>query len=289
MVQLLPFPILMWIGKGIGKSLKLIGKKRIRYAKINIRRCFPELSPAEQNQLLEDNIIATGQSVIETGMAWWLPAWRLRRLCKHDGLEVFQSALAKDRPLILVSLHFLNIDLNSQFVNLVSASLDPLTRASDNPVIRYLQGQGRTRFGNKMVDKKNIRGAFQTLRSDHALGYAPDQNYFDSNHVFSPFFGHLAATVTGTSILARKTNAQCILCYCLRNEEGGYTNYYRPFPFEFPGESVQTDTDNVNRLIEQTVRLAPSQYVWMHRRFKTRPPEDSADFYTIDYLKDAAC
>ncbi len=280
LVQSLPYPLLMSLGKGIGKCLHVIGKKRIHYARVNIRSCFPELSQELQDQLLQENITATGQSVIEMCIAWWMPAWRLRKLCKHDGYELFQSALDEDQPLIVVSLHFLNMDLNPQFINLLRPCLDPLHRPSDNPVIRYLQCRRRTRFGNKMVDKQNIRGAFQTLRGKHALGYAPDQNYFDSNHVFSPFFGHLAATVTGTSILARKTNARCILCYCLRNTEGGYTNYYRPFPFEFPGESVQADTDNINRLIEDTIRLAPSQYVWMHRRFKTRPPGDTTDFYT---------
>lgn len=280
MVQVLPYPILMWLGKGIGKSLKLVGKKRIQYASVNIKRCFPELNPQQQDQLLQENITATGQSVVETCISWWMPAWRLRRLCKHDGFELFENALADDRPLIVVSLHFLNMDLNPQFINLIKPSLDPLHRPSDNPVIAYVQTWRRTRFGNQMVNKKNIRSAFKTLRSGRALGYAPDQNYFDSNHVFSPFFGHLAATVTGTSILTRKTGAQSILCYCLRNEEGGYTNYYRPFPFVFPGESIQIDTDNVNQLIEQTIRLAPSQYVWMHRRFKTRPPGDNIDFYT---------
>lgn len=279
LVQVLPYRLLMVLGKGVGEALKLIGKKRIRYARINISRCFPDLSQEQQQKLLQENITATGQSLLETCIAWWMPAWRLRKLCKHDGIEVFQEALRDERPLIVVSLHFLNIDLNSQFVNLVAPRLDPLTRPSDNPVVRYLQLRGRTRFGNRTVNKDNIRGAFQTLRSDHALGYAPDQNYFDSNHVFSPFFGHLAATVTGTSILARKTRARCILCYCLKNEDGGYTNFYRPFAFQFPGESIQADTDNVNRMIEETVKLAPSQYVWMHRRFKTRPSGDPEDFY----------
>jgi len=124
-----------------------------------------------------------------------------------------------------------------------------------------------------MFDKDDIRGTVKYLRGGGTLWYAPDQDMRSKDTVFVPFFGVPAATITATHHLARMSGAVVIPFFHRRLPDGqGYVLRLAAPLQDFPGDDVLDDTARVNVCIEQMVREAPEQYLWVHKRFKTRPP-----------------
>jgi len=124
-----------------------------------------------------------------------------------------------------------------------------------------------------MFDKDDIRGTVKYLRGGGTLWYAPDQDMRSKDTVFVPFFGVPAATITATHHLARMSGAAVIPFFHRRLPGGqGYALRLGAPLDGFPGAGVEADTARVNACIEQMVREAPEQYLWVHKRFKTRPP-----------------
>jgi len=124
-----------------------------------------------------------------------------------------------------------------------------------------------------------LRGMLKSLRENTPVWYAPDQDHGREQSMFVPFFGMSAATITGTSRLARISKAPVVPFFQTRLPgTQGYQLTLYPALEHFPGDSVETDTARISALIEARVREQPGQYLWAHRRFKTRP-EGEAGVY----------
>ena len=133
--------------------------------------------------------------------------------------------------------------------------------------------EGRQRFGGRLLDRRDVRGLLRRLRLNRAVWYAPDQDLRLRNGVFAPFFGRPAATLTTTSRIARASNAPVLPFRVVRTAGGGvYRAEIEPALTDFPSGDDTADTVRVNEVIERWVRAYPEQYLWVHRRFKTRPP-----------------
>lgn len=249
-------------------------KKRLRQAQTNLQLCFPELSEAERAALLNETLYSTAMAVFETGIAWFWPKWRLRRLFTITGVEHVENAKRDGKGALLLSMHFTTLDIGSamlgQYVN-----YDGMYRPHNNAIYDYMQKVRREAYapGGTAFSRDNVRGMISRLRQGRMIWYAPDRDLGEKISVFVPFFGVQTATVTATAQFARMGRALVIPFTQKRLPHGkGYELVIHP-PFEnYPGGDEYEDALRVNRFMETEIRKIPGQYFWAQPRFKTRPP-----------------
>ena len=276
LVLLLPYRAQLWLGAGLGRLLAWLIPRRRRIAARNLELCFPELDPAQRATLLRKHYRNLGIGVFETGIAWWWPDRRFARLLRFEGLEHLQNL--GDRGALLLSLHLTSLEIGWSAISL-KLCLDGMYRPNNNPVLDYVQRQGRERRvrTGRARPRDDLRGILKALRQGRILWYAPDQDYGPRRSIFAPLFGHTAATVTATARLAAKTGAAVLHYTYFRRADGrGYHIRVYPPLAAFPSGDDLTDATRINRLVEHYIRQCPAQYLWVHRRFKTRPPGEAA-------------
>ncbi|MFP2768716.1 LpxL/LpxP family Kdo(2)-lipid IV(A) lauroyl/palmitoleoyl acyltransferase [Oceanisphaera sp. KMM 10153] len=270
LVTLLPWRAQMVLGRALGRLSMKILKSRVRVARRNLELALPELDESARERTLKANFESVGCAVFETGMAWFWPHWRMKAITRMEGTEHVDTAVARGQGMLLLSAHFLTLELNARQFGLYRPGVG-VYRPNTNPVLEYAQVQGRCRSNKYLVDRLNIKGMLKALRQGDALWYAPDHDYGSHASVFVPFFAvDTAATITGTATLARVKKTVTLPCFTLR-EKDGYRLLIQPPMAGFPVGDDVADAIASNRVIEAAIRLAPEQYMWLHRRFKTTP------------------
>ncbi|MCQ9124663.1 Kdo(2)-lipid IV(A) acyltransferase [Rodentibacter caecimuris] len=280
-ILLLPYPILRHIGNGLGwlfSHLK-IGKRRVAITRRNLELCFPDMPENEREILLQENLRAVGMAIIETGMAWFWSDARIKKWSKIEGLYHLKDH--QQDGIIFVGVHFLTLELGARIVGLHHPGLG-VYRPNDNPLLDWLQTQGRLRSNKDMLDRKDLRGMIKALRHGETIWYAPDHDYGRKNAVFVPFFAVPdACTTTGSYYLLKSSPKSKIIPFApLRNRDGsGYTVSISP-PVDFTDLEDETSiSTRMNRLVEKEILKGIEQYMWLHRRFKTRPNESDPSLY----------
>ena len=261
------------LGRQLGRLVMKRAKRRRHIVERNIALCFPELSPEEQARMVRANMDSTMMALFETGMAWFWPKWRLRKLYTLEGIEHLEQAKAENQGVVLLAMHFTHLDLGAKLLSM-QHSIDGLYRPHRNPVYDWVQRRGRERHvqGGFTIPRNDIRTMVRRLRAGRAVWFAPDQNYTRQYHVFVPFFGIQAATITSTAQLARLGKAKVIpFTHYRRADNSGYDVKIYPPLENFPLGDEHQDAARINEFIEARVRECPEQYMWVHRRFKTRP------------------
>lgn len=283
LILLLPYPILIKLGKGISMLFKNVkfGKYRIAIAKRNLELCFPYYSKQQIEQLLEKNIESVGMAIIEVGMAWFWSDKRILKWSKFEGIEHLKQAEKEGKGIILVGVHFLTLELGARIMGLHHQGIG-VYRPNDNPLLDWIQFKGRVRSNKAMLNRIDLRGMIKTLRKGEMIWYAPDHDYGRKNSVFVPFFSvPQAATTTGTRMLLKSApNAVVIPFSPVRHaDNSGYTLTVSP-TIDFSQCNDEVDTAILmNKVVEKEVMNAPEQYMWLHRRFKTRPNEIDPNLY----------
>ncbi len=276
----LPYSWQWFLARHLGFLLNL-NKKRVRQARINIDLCFPELSQAERDLLLAQNLVSTAMTIFETGIAWFWPKWRLRRLFNISGLEHIEQAQRDGQGALLLSLHFTTLDIGSAMLG-QRVNYDGMYRPHKNLVFDYLQKKRREAYckGGMAFSRDNVRAMIGQLRKGRMIWYAPDRDLGEKMSVFVPFFGVPTATVTATAQFARMGRAKVIpFCQFRRADGTGYDVVIHP-PFEnFPTGDDIADARRVNEFMENEIRKAPEQYFWAQPRFKTRPEGEAKVYY----------
>jgi len=161
------------------------------------------------------------------------------------------------------------------YANLITPGIG-VYRPSDHPVWEWAQVRGRLRKNLALVDRNDPRSMIKALMKNMPIWYAPDQDYGRRVSTFAPFFAvKEAATVEGTHNLARVKNTQVQPAWTIR--EGSKYHLYVEEPLQnFPTDDALADTTRINHIIEKMILMAPGQYLWLHRRFKTAPnPEEN--------------
>jgi KDO2-lipid IV(A) lauroyltransferase len=279
LLVLLPFCVLISLGVGLGRMLRLLPLKFPRTARRNIELCLPELAPAEREKLIDAHFVALGIALFEMAVVWWWPAKRLRKLIRIEGIEHLNAGLERGRGVILLTAHFTSLEMSGRIMASV-APLNILYRRPKNEALALFLARCRTRHGGRAICNDDIRALITALRNNECAWYAPDQSYRKRGAEMVPLFGIPAATNTSTSRLARITGATVLPFFCERLPgTQGFRVIIHP-PFEnFPSDSPVTDTERFNRLIEAQVRITPEQYLWIHRRFRGLTP-DYPDHYS---------
>ena len=269
-LRFVPRPLLIRLGHALGLLFYFFAAHRRHIADVNLRLCFPTLDTDAHTQLLRAHFKATGRSLLERGVLWWGSEKEVRELVRVEGEE--HIAAAQGRPVILLSPHFVGLDMGGVRVALdlpIASVYGPQRNARMNEFLLY----ARNRFGGiRLISRKDgPRPIVQALKEGLPLYYLPDQDFGRRNAVFAPFFGTPASTLTALPRLARMADAVVVPCVTFQTPDA-YVARFFPAWENYPTGDVEADTARMNAFIEERVREAPEQYHWLHKRFKTRPP-----------------
>jgi KDO2-lipid IV(A) lauroyltransferase len=275
-ISWLPFKLQLAMGRVLGRVIFKFASKRKHVALVNLRLCFPDKSEDEVQILLKKNFENTGIALFETGMGWWWPDWRVKRKVKIKGFEHLEKARQEGKGVLLLAMHYLSVEMNARGVG-YGHPMVVFYRPHNNQLMEFFQFRGRGRSNKYMLGKRDVKGLIKALRDGEVCIYLPDQDYGRDRSVFVPFFGvKEAASTTGTLIFARQKNVETMIIIPVRNDDGsGYTLEVMPPLENFPTKNDVADVTRVNQELEKAILHKPEQYMWLHRRFKTRPnPED---------------
>ncbi|MDC8802290.1 LpxL/LpxP family Kdo(2)-lipid IV(A) lauroyl/palmitoleoyl acyltransferase [Halomonas pacifica] len=274
----LPWRLKMGVGRGIGLLAWRLARRRRHITETNLRLCFPELSEARRAELVRETFIANGIGLLETATGWCRDPEHLRHRVTFSGQEHMARVQAQGKGALILGIHFSTLDLGGALHSLFFRA-DAVQRPHDNPLFNRFMARARAPYFDAVLDRHDLRGVVRRLKAGHNVWYSPDQDFGREASVFAPFFGIEAATVRMTSRIARLTGAPVIPLIFHRNPDNRtYTLEYLPPLEDFPGGDEVADATRVNAVIEQAIRKHPEQYLWLHRRFKTRP-EGEPGFY----------
>jgi Kdo2-lipid IVA lauroyltransferase/acyltransferase len=279
-IELLPFSAQRHVGSALGQLIRRLPLAYVRIARRNIQLCMPDLSPQDQDDLLDRHCQSLGMGLCETANTWWSSDQRVSGLAEVQGLEHLRAALAKGRGAIMIGGHFTTIEIATRILGTV-VPLNVVYRPTKNALLSHTMFTSFTRNG-KPIAHDDIRTMIRALKKNEAVWYAPDQSYRNKGAAMVNFFGIPAATTTATSRLARISGA-AVLTYFPERLPGnaGYRVVIGPALDDFPGDDAICDAERFNRLLEAQIRRVPEQYLWLHRRFKGLSA-DYPDYYGRD-------
>jgi KDO2-lipid IV(A) lauroyltransferase len=270
----LPWAIQLRLGVAIGwLAYKCLGR-RVDDTRTNLRMCFPEKNETEREAMVRDVFRNAGLTVFETTNAWFRPVEYYRNRVTFEGLEHLERLQAEGRSILMLGAHYSMLDLGGDLAAL-HFKVNTVYRPQKNPLINFVVARGRCHTGQGVIPNHDMRGLIRALKKKVIVWYATDQDYGIQHAVFVPFFGVPAATITTPSRMARMNNAALLLIQFNRlGDEEKYQLRLTPALENFPsaeGDEV-ADTARLNLELEKLIRIAPTQYMWYHRRFKTLPP-----------------
>ena len=265
----LPWGLQRALGAATGwLALRLLPDRR-EAARTNLALCLPELDVAAREALLRANFRDVGIGLFEFARAWWGDVAPMRATVRIEGLDILQRLQAEGRGVLLVSGHFMTLELCGRLL-CDHVPLAGMYRRHRSPVMEWAVLRGRLRYASAMFGNGDTRAAIRHLKRGGVLWYAPDQDMRGKDTVFAPFFGIPAATITATHQFARMTGCAVVPFFHRREGDRYVLQVGEPLA-PFPTEDAVADSTSVNAAIEAMVRAAPSQYLWLHRRFKRQP------------------
>lgn len=269
-VSRLPYPAMCSVGSALGRVLYHLLSSRRKIALKTLAVCLPELDETAREKLARDSFAAMGITLFESGIVWWTRPERAAHIFRVSGVEKLDAALAADQRVLLIGTHMTCIEFAlSHLTTRVPFSV--LYRVHDNPVFEYVSGRGRAQFEIELLPRKRVADFLDRIRKGKVGTIVPDQDMGANRSVYVPFFNETAATITAVSDYARDTGARVALVKSYRTSDGHVAVEVGEFLDDFPGDDLVADTTRVNQIIESAIREHPGQYLWAHRRFKTRP------------------
>ena len=276
LVSLLPYRVQIYLGRMIGLLFKAIFNKRKRIAEINLRLCFPEWSEQKRNEILTKHFESLGISLFEFCISWHWSDSKINRLAHIEGLENLHNALKENNGVIILAGHFTTLEIISRVLKL-HTEVHPVYMKSNNPLLEHIISSGRIKHCGKIIPQNDMRSLLRSLRNNIPVLYIPDQNLKHKRRIFVPFFGIQTATIPTTSRLAAIYNTPVIPIIQRRLPDNqGYQLIIESKLENFPTDNLEQDTIRINKIIEKQVRDNPEDYLWVHRRFKSRPPGEKA-------------
>ncbi len=258
-------------GRSIGALAFYLAKRRRNIALTNLRLCFPQLPAAQIRARAKAHFCAYGQAMVEHAFLWQGSKEAIRDYVRFIDEHHWRKHQGK-RPIILLCPHFVGLDHAG-----IRLTCDHLAASvystQSNPQIDAMIRAGRERFGNAILfsRQEGLRAIIRETKKGTPFFYLPDMDFGAKDSVFVPFFGVPAATITGLSRLCAITKAVVVPLISLQNSNGGYDATFYPAWDNFPSGDDTADALRLNQFIEARVLEAPAQYLWTHRRFKTRP------------------
>jgi len=275
-VSRLPYPVVRRLGEVAGAMAWVLAVPRRRVTRTNLRMCFPQWSESRRTAVARGHFRYFMRSFFERFIFWYGSPERIRALCRLEGLEHFERQ--RGRPVILLGPHLVGLDAGG-----IRFSLDfpcaSMYAAQKSRALNDAMTRGRTRFnsGPMLLRTEGLRPAVKVLRDGVPFYFLPDMDLGARDAVFVPFFGVPAATVTSVARLARITGAAVVPLVTTMADDGYVARFY-PAWEDFPGDDLEAATRRMNAFIEERVLEMPEQYLWSHKRFKTRPPGEPSPY-----------
>ncbi|MFV1992356.1 MAG: lysophospholipid acyltransferase family protein [Acidiferrobacterales bacterium] len=279
-ISLLPFRVIVFLGSLLGKLLFMFSRSRKHIVLRNLERCFPQWNNEQRLKIARQNFIATGRAFVETSIAWWLPAQRLQSLMNSRGEHHIDQAVAENKRIILLIGHFCSLEMAAMYFA-SARTVVTIYKPPHNKLMDAFIRNRRLRYGMGTLLRVSdgLKPAIRALKRGEIFIYLPDQNAGRRNGMFVPFFGIQASTFSVLGKMTKLTDAVVLPCYIRQLPAGqGYELTIEPPLDNFPSGDDYQDTLRVNTEIEKEVKEIPDQYLWVHRRFKTRP-EGEKEFY----------
>ena len=269
----LPLPALAWVGRGLGRLLFAVAGSRRQVALRNLALCFPQRPEAERLQLARTHFQWLGRTILERGLLWFASPQRLKQLIHVEG----DVGLAErsERPVMWLVPHFMALDVAGAATQLFQQrKVGSIYQRQSDAVMDAAMRRGRLRFGNAEIFPRSdsAKPLLRAIRRGEAFFNLPDMDFGERDAAFVPFFGVPAATLLAPSRMARAMNmvVQPVVAETLPGGQGYLVRFLEPWP-DFPSDDALADTALMNRWIETEIHRNPAQYLWVHKRFKTRP------------------
>jgi KDO2-lipid IV(A) lauroyltransferase len=269
----LPLSLLSRLGLALGWLFYTFGRARRRVAQRNLELCFPEWSAAEREQVVREHFGWLARSLLERGLLWYASEARLRRLIHVEG-DV-HLAERSEKPVMWLVPHFVGLEICGTAAQLFQTQngCDIYTPQS-NPVLNAAFKQGRARFGRCIFFERDagVLPVVRAIKKRTAFFNPADMDFGLRDAAFVPFFGVPAATLLAPSRMARSLGMvlQPLVCEMLPGGQGWRVTFM-PAWEHWPTDDAQADAAAMNRFIEEQIRTMPAQYLWVHKRFKSRP------------------
>jgi KDO2-lipid IV(A) lauroyltransferase len=255
----------------IGDLLWLLARPRRRVVLANLRACFPQMTEEARNALGRRLCRNIARSVLDHSVLWRGSRDEVERLVRVEGAGHLTNPA--NRPLILLAPHFVGLDAGGLRVNTLVRGVSIYARQSNAAWDEQLLA-GRQRFNDPVLIPRRgaaeLKSVMRAIKDGLPLYYLPDMDLGATNSIFVPFFGVTAATIPMVSRLARVTGAKVVMAVTEMTGDGYVLHLEAPWR-DFPGDSVEQDSERMNREIERWVLRMADQYLWTHKRFKTRP------------------
>jgi Kdo2-lipid IVA lauroyltransferase/acyltransferase len=273
LVQHLPLAWQAWLGRGLGRVLWWFARTRREVALRNLALCLPERSEAERLAIAREHFGWLGRSLLERGLLWYAPVERLRGLIQVEG----DVGLAErsTRPVMWLVPHFLALDVAGVATQLFQTRrVGSIYQQQSDPVFDAAMRAGRLRFDGGELFPRSDKALplVRAIKRGYAFFNLPDMDFGERDAAFIPFFGVQAATLLAPSRMARALDmvVQPVVAELLPGGQG-YRVRFLPAWEGFPTADPLADARRMNAWIEDEIRANPAQYLWVHKRFKTRP------------------
>jgi Kdo2-lipid IVA lauroyltransferase/acyltransferase len=273
LVQHLPLGAQALLGRGLGRLFWWFAGSRRRVALRNLALCFPERSAAERETLARDHFGWLGRSLLERGLLWYAPVARLRGLIHVEGDVTL--AERSERPVMWLVPHFLALDVAGVATQLFQTrKVGSIYQQQSDPAFDAAMRAGRLRFDGGDIFPRSDKALplVRAIRRGWAFFNLPDMDFGERDAAFVPFFGVQAATLLAPSRMAKALQmvVQPVVAEMLPGGQGYKVRFLEPWA-HFPTDDPLADARTMNAWIEDEIRRNPAQYLWVHKRFKTRP------------------
>lgn len=280
----LPLPVLAALARILGALLFKLAKSRRRIGLRNLALCFPQMPLPEREALLRRHFGWLTQSLLDRAVLWWASPARIQRLIHVEGdIDLAEREMqTSGRPTMWLCPHFVGLDVAGAAILLCQKRPGAsIYQTQSNPLMDKLMKRGRLRFGNAEIFPRSdsVKPLLRAIKDGRGFFNLPDMDFGAKDAAFVPFFGVPAATLLAPSRMARMMNmvVQPVIAEILPGGRGWRVRFMVPLP-DFPTKDAEGDTARMNHFIEGEILKQPAQYLWVHKRFKTRP-EGEPGFY----------
>ena len=274
---LMPRRLSRAFGIGLGLAVYLVHARLRRVGMRNLALAFPEKTEPERARILRGVFVSLGRQLAEVCQFPRYTLENVEQVVVYDGLENYEQACARGKGVLFVTAHFGGWELAAFAHSLHGHWLHVVMRPMDNPYLDRLIQSYRTMHGNKTVGKDDfVRGLLAAMKAGEIVGILMDTNMTPPQGVFVNFFGIPACTASGLARIALRTDAAVVPGFTIWDEAlGKYRlRFYPAVELVRTGEleaDIVANTQTFTKVIEDYVRKYPEQWLWVHRRWKTRP------------------
>lgn len=275
-LERLPLPAARRLASATGKALDIALPKLRRVAEMNLTFALPDLSAVERRRLINGTFQSVGRLLLALARMPRINAQNVNEWITYEGLENYQAAKQAGKGVLVATAHLGNWELSAYAHAIMTEPMSVMVRPLDNPLIDAIVERRRALSGNDLIYKKEAaRNVLKALRGNAAVGILIDQNATPAEGVFVDFFGKLACANAAFVKFAHHSQAKVVPGFAFWEETT--QRYILRFYPEIPMTGdIARDTQCIHSFLEQVIRQYPDQWMWIHRRWKTRPPGESA-------------